>query len=306
MESNYQLTEEQTRLKKKWLIWLLFGQLWTFLFVLTQPFLTTKGTPLDQERYVTIVFATLLVSILKIIVLYIRAYKKHGTLLLTLSLIQSSLGFVTNFVQSFNEGAFYNKGVLLLLLVDGVIFATLFRYSYLLRKLNIQITTGIFRQQEPTHQLTEEQLKQKKNWLNWTIFRCSWTVVTMCVLPFVLPKHMLLNTSEYTKMIVGTLIGSLIFLASVYMCAYRKPGTRLLQVLLIVSPILFVKNVIQIFFGRTFSDSGNIWILIIALVEIGIFIWWYWLTSKLKTLNSQIKKMHSNESRIIINDKEST
>lgn len=305
MEIDYQLTEEQTKLKKKWLNWMLFNELWMFLCVVTHPLFVAKETPLNHDRYVAIFFGALLGGLLKIVILYIRAYKKHGTLLLTLFMVISPLIFVKNVIQSFNNGIWNSHWALLLFLVDVTIFAILYRYSFLLRKLNIQIITGFFIKQEPIYQLTEEQRKQKRNWLSWTVFRCVWTVVNMCVFPFVLPTNMLIGKNEYVAVLAGTVIGSLIFLASVYMCAYRKPGTRLLQVLLIVSPIQFVNNVIQTLFGRTFSSNGDIWILVITLSEIGFFLWWYWLTSKLKTLNYQIKKMHSDESRIIINDKES-
>lgn len=125
-------------------------------------------------------------------------------------------------------------------------------------------------------------------------FRKHWLLSTACFVIFCplvlfafrtiaygdafLPKH-LLFVAPITYIIRGV-----ICLMIIWHCAYRKCGTKLLTFLLIVCPFKILSS-IQQFLKKPF----DVWDVVILSIEIALFLWWFLLSLKMKTVNKAIQ-----------------
>jgi hypothetical protein len=135
-------------------------------------------------------------------------------------------------------------------------------------------------------QLTEEQIKIKKNWLGWTILRQVWTVLNVLAIPFMIPPNLQLDYKGFSSILIATSISVLIGLTVAYSAIYKRHSTRILNIILIVTPIFFLKDIFQ---HEPIPEMFRFWVFSSLMVDVGLFIWWYRLTLGLRKLHYQIK-----------------
>ncbi len=86
---------------------------------------------------------------------------------------------------------------------------------------------------------------------------------------------------------VSAVINTVSSIAIFYYCAYKKPGTLLLTLTLIFSPLELLRLFVLY---RTMAKVTQGWILGIFLVTYTILtVWWYLLTFQLRRQNQQIQ-----------------
>lgn len=130
--------------------------------------------------------------------------------------------------------------------------------------------------------LTQAQKKLKNNWFALTIFRQSWFFMVMGFVYLTTP-HAEQNKMEFYSSFINSLVGSIIYIFILYICAYKKPGTRFLTIALIGTAMQFAKS-----FDSSTLLHFDWWVTPMAILDIVLFIWWYVLSFKVKKLNSKI------------------
>lgn len=73
-------------------------------------------------------------------------------------------------------------------------------------------------------------------------------------------------------------------LGLIWHCAYKKHGTKLLSLWMVVSPIKMLASI-----AECLKESCNIWVISLVLIEISIFLWWWLLSFKMKAVNKTIQ-----------------
>ncbi len=130
--------------------------------------------------------------------------------------------------------------------------------------------------------LTQEQKKLKNNWFAFTIFRQAWIFMTLSLVS-IIPLQAGQNKMEFYSSFINSLVGSIIYIFILYICAYKKPGTRFLTIALIGTAMQFAKS-----FDSSTLLHFDWWVTPMAILDIVLFIWWYVLSFKVKKLNSKI------------------
>jgi hypothetical protein len=131
--------------------------------------------------------------------------------------------------------------------------------------------------------LTQAQKKLKNNWFALTIFRQSWFFMVIGFVYLTTP-HAEQNKMEFYSSFISSLIISIIIISILYVCAYKKPGTRLLTIALISTAMQFAKSFDLTLFYLDW------WVILIYLLDIILLLWWYILTFKVRKLNSKIAR----------------
>lgn len=85
--------------------------------------------------------------------------------------------------------------------------------------------------------------------------------------------------------LLGALMVGTLQLALIYRCAYKKPGTRLLTVWMILSPMRFVGDASRYFQLNDFNSVAFSFFLL-AFV---LLAWWISLSLKLRKINHRLK-----------------
>ena len=73
----------------------------------------------------------------------------------------------------------------------------------------------------------------------------------------------------------------------IWHCAYKKYGTKLLSLWLVVSPIKMLASIVE-----CLKECGeiNVWVIALVSLEISIFLWWWLLSFKMKAVNKAIQE----------------
>jgi hypothetical protein len=127
------------------------------------------------------------------------------------------------------------------------------------------------------------QKKLKKSWLMWTVLRQIWIVLTTCVLPF--SSTTSLGISD-PMLSFETIILSLFQLIVLYFGAYKKLGLGFLGILLLITPFSYV---LYWAVKQTFPFYSSYWGVKIIILDLVLFIWWYWRSLKVWNLNCSLK-----------------
>lgn len=139
----------------------------------------------------------------------------------------------------------------------------------------------------PLHAIaSQSEIKTRKHWLFATL---SYLIVGRFVaLPFI----MLLSMKEIdpTAVLIGTIMAvilSIIPMLVIWHCTYRKFGTKLLTVWL----VLCLTDLFKIFLC---AAPG--WPKAVFILDVLVFIWWYVLSLKVRAINKRIRKRFASAS----------
>lgn len=140
------------------------------------------------------------------------------------------------------------------------------------------------------YDFTEKERLLRKEWLLLTIF-LYFVLTPFHIAHFVLNSFSTQNTQEF-KGLLPVLILCIFyaFFASLYFfvlykCAYKKPGTRYLTFLLIVTALSILRQLVYLTLSFSILD------LCISVVSLLGSSWWYFLSYKMRELNQKIKTL---------------
>lgn len=71
----------------------------------------------------------------------------------------------------------------------------------------------------------------------------------------------------------------------IWHCAYKKHGTKLLSLWMVISPLKMLASIVEYL-----KEPCNAWVISIVLIEISIFLWWWLLSFKMKAVNKTIQE----------------
>jgi hypothetical protein len=131
--------------------------------------------------------------------------------------------------------------------------------------------------------ITPKEVKEQKRWL-------IVTVVYKFILPLLLfaISASLFEKNECPPEVVSELLRNvflgLISLWIFWHCAYKKNGTKLLTLFLVLSPIIVAKDLM-----RSLKESTDPWTLGLLILGLSLYIYWYIFSLKLKRINQKIK-----------------
>lgn len=119
---------------------------------------------------------------------------------------------------------------------------------------------------------TREEKKIRKNWL-------ISTTILYLVIPFIGGMSIFFKTNELSSQNLGWLIVYFFSFLILYYYAYKKNGTHLLTLFLIILPIyLFIDFVQSVINGQ-------------LSFKVVFYIWWYIASLKLRKINTKLKKI---------------
>ncbi len=139
-------------------------------------------------------------------------------------------------------------------------------------------------------------LTLRKYWLLATLLRY---VVSLWIFPFVwmqfmhspsFPEHQLL--SFLLVFLVAWGIWTWLFCAAGY-CAYHKFGTKYLTVLLIMVPVVLMQEIswkISLTILDDFSFKRDGLLFLCTAIGVGLDVWWYVLSLRLRCLNKRVRQ----------------
>lgn len=70
----------------------------------------------------------------------------------------------------------------------------------------------------------------------------------------------------------------------IWHCAYKKHGTKLLSLWMVVSPIKMLASIVE-----CLKETCNAWVVALVVVEISVFLWWWLLGFKMRAVNRAIQ-----------------
>ncbi len=130
--------------------------------------------------------------------------------------------------------------------------------------------------------LNPHEKSLRKQWLVISIIAIlAWPLITLGFMTFI-SRHEHIPAGIYWVYFVVALLTVLVFYL-LYRCAYVKPGIRFLTFVLIVGPLLKLKATIDAL------KVGHDHVTLIALIaNLGFYVWWYYLSLKLRQMNKKI------------------
>lgn len=111
--------------------------------------------------------------------------------------------------------------------------------------------------------------------------RKHWLVVTG-VRSFIGPILLLLS-GESVVLLLVSLIAILAF-GLMYYLAYKKHGNKWLTFCLVVTAVTYLRAV-----PKKLGASQDLWTVATLSVDLGLLIWWYYLSIRLRALNRKIR-----------------
>jgi len=138
--------------------------------------------------------------------------------------------------------------------------------------------------------LSPEEQKLRKRWLFWNV-KIPIVAAVLVTISYAIPLFTEFNPSALLMVLgMAAMMGGLIYLS--YYCAYKKPGTIFLTLILIFTPILVILDAISTA-SNTIPENGvelfvmlMVWTLSTAY-DILIF----YLSLKLRTINKKVRTM---------------
>jgi hypothetical protein len=135
-------------------------------------------------------------------------------------------------------------------------------------------------------QITKREERERKYWLLATICsRIVYPVVVFLLFDLMAGKIQFTQHSLY-KLSIDALIG-LVLLWMIVHCAYKKHGTKLLLIWLVIIPFRMLFSIIFLV-----KESHNPWIVAQILLECTMYAWWYILSLRLRKINKTIQYFH--------------
>jgi hypothetical protein len=136
---------------------------------------------------------------------------------------------------------------------------------------------------EKIYNFSDEQKKRIKR--NWLISAILFQLVLPFIINFLTFQDNPLDHSSKGNIIgsIYILIVSLLCFWVIFHCAYRKQGTRLLTIGLVISPFYWIGNIIE-------SMVQHIPIMPLIFCSV-FFVWWYINCLYLKRLNKELKRL---------------
>ncbi len=138
------------------------------------------------------------------------------------------------------------------------------------------------------YDFTEKEKLLRKEWL-------ILSVILYFVFSPLLIAQLILNSAQSTPELKGLLpvLIALVFCAFfaslyffiLYRCAYKKPGTRYLTFLLIVTSLSILRQLVSLTLSFSILD------LCISVVSLLGSVWWCFLSYKIRELNQKIKTL---------------
>jgi hypothetical protein len=71
----------------------------------------------------------------------------------------------------------------------------------------------------------------------------------------------------------------------IWHCAYRKYGTKLLSFWLFVSPLTMGASIM-----KALRESGDTWTVSFISFEVAVFLWWFLLSLKMRSVNKAVQE----------------
>lgn len=138
--------------------------------------------------------------------------------------------------------------------------------------------------------MNEKELKIRKQWLLLLITSTVLTLICNIVCISTDSSLPLSPASMYFLRAFTTLF-PLGWSLLLYRCAYKKPGTKFLTVLLFLTPATYIAMAGVYIFRTVQLPSTAWWYWGYNLLTTGLAIWWYTLHWKMRTINKKIKAL---------------
>jgi hypothetical protein len=127
--------------------------------------------------------------------------------------------------------------------------------------------------------MNESEEKTRKHWLVASFcFLFFYPVASTALVAIIFSKTL-------TMLLAWTAVIGLLQLWLIWHCAYKKHGTKLLTFWLFTAPLAQLGSVVIAFkIDCSAITIGN------SIVQIGVFLWWYLLSLKLRKFNKAIQE----------------
>lgn len=124
----------------------------------------------------------------------------------------------------------------------------------------------------------------RKHWLlSIASFLVLYPIVLFAFFSFI-SIRILIPEDVLTELLAHAFAG-LFALWLIWHCAYKKHGTKLLSLWMVLSPINMLVSIME-----SLKESCNALVLTFVLIDISIFLWWWLLSFKLKAVNKAIQE----------------
>ena len=132
--------------------------------------------------------------------------------------------------------------------------------------------------------ITETEQKTRKQWLFSTAALLF--LFPLAVFVFFVAFFKLIHVpGEFLFRELGSCMGGLIPLWIIWHCCYRKYGTRLITLWLFASPLSQVREIYGVI-----KEGFNPIVICVAAIELGLFVWWYLLSLRIRKLNKSARE----------------
>jgi hypothetical protein len=123
----------------------------------------------------------------------------------------------------------------------------------------------------------------RKHWLLSTACFLIFYPLALFAFVYFLSTRISIPEDALIEPLAHTLVG-LFSMWLIWHCAYKKHGTKLLSLWMVVSPLKMLASVVE-----CLKEACNIWMITLFLIEISIFLWWWLLSFKMKAVNKAIQ-----------------
>jgi hypothetical protein len=138
--------------------------------------------------------------------------------------------------------------------------------------------------------MNEHDIKIRKQWLAVLLILPLWNLLYNALYLPSDPSWGVFPVWYKYSMIGASLILPLVFNYIVYLCAYKKPGTKLLTFLLIATPISLAAGLGVYAFGNI-PTPKNTYFWVHMVISNGVAIWWCVLNWKMRAINKRLQKL---------------
>lgn len=140
--------------------------------------------------------------------------------------------------------------------------------------------------------INKSEEKTRKHWLLSTFCFLVFYPLTLFAF-FAILSHWLPIPKNTGIGLIAHAFTGLFSLWIVWHCAYKKYGTRLLTFWLIIIPFKQLASIVEVL-----KETWDLWTIFFLALDIGVFLWWYLLSLKMRKVNKSIQERLSFASRL--------
>jgi hypothetical protein len=136
----------------------------------------------------------------------------------------------------------------------------------------------------PNCVINKSEAKTRKRWLFSTF--CFFILYPLALFALFAILSNWIHLSE--DALIEPLVYAIVVLFQMWIiwhCSYKKYGTRLLTLWLVVSPFRHLMSIVEIL-----KETSNIWSIGFIVIDVGFFLWWYLLSLQIRKINKTVQE----------------